>query len=141
MSAISGIRDRGGWVSAVIVDTLNATLHGEENSAAVIQEYVRAIAPICGELGAAFVVTHHIRKQGKEPIRDLDDMNEASRGSTALQAAVRMVLGFGHATDDPRAGTSVVESMSVSVRVDLGGFRVMNSKNRDRPATARITIT
>src|SRR3546814_20268580 len=39
MSAISGIRVRGGWVSAVIVDTLNATLHGEENSAAVIQEY------------------------------------------------------------------------------------------------------
>src|SRR3546814_2140765 len=36
MSAISGIRDRGGWVSAVIVDTLNATLHGEENSAAEI---------------------------------------------------------------------------------------------------------
>src|SRR3546814_19647300 len=102
MSAISGIRDRGGWVSAVIVDTLNATLHGEENSAAVIQEYVRAIAPICGELGAAFVVTHHIRKQGKEPIRDLDDMKEAIRGSTALPAAVRMVLGFWHATDYAR---------------------------------------
>src|SRR3546814_11515198 len=79
MSAIAGIRDRGGWVSAVIVDTLNATLHGEENSAAVIQEYVRAIAPICGELGAAFVVTHHIRKQGKEPIRDLDDMRSEER--------------------------------------------------------------
>src|SRR3546814_14501453 len=79
MSAISGIRDRGGWVSAVIVDTLNATLHGEENSAAVIQEYVRAIAPICGELGAAFVVTHHIRKPGKEPIRDLDAMSSEER--------------------------------------------------------------
>src|SRR3546814_15400180 len=82
MSAISGIRDRGGWVSAVIVDTLNATLHGEENSAAVIQEYVRAIAPICGELGAAFVVTHHIRKQGKEPIRSEERRVGKECGST-----------------------------------------------------------
>src|SRR3546814_20793929 len=101
MSAISGIRDRGGWVSAVIVDTLNATLHGEENSAAVIQEYVRAIAPICGELGAAFVVTHHIRKQGKEPIRDMDDIDRKS----------------------------VVRGKRESVRVTLGGSRIIQRED------------
>src|SRR3546814_17239952 len=65
MSAISGIRDRGGWVSAVIVDPPNATLHGEDNRAAVIQEYVRAIAPISGELGADFVGQPHIRTQAR----------------------------------------------------------------------------
>src|SRR3546814_12410444 len=39
MSALSGIRDRGGWVSAAIVYTLNETQHGDENRAAVTHKY------------------------------------------------------------------------------------------------------
>ncbi|API60558.1 hypothetical protein BSL82_15745 [Tardibacter chloracetimidivorans] len=97
--AMHGIHQRGGRVSAVIIDTLNATLHGEENSAVVIGEYVRAVAPICGELKAALVVTHHVRKAGDEPIRDVDEMRAAIRGSTALPNAMRMVMGFWAAHD------------------------------------------
>ncbi|CAB4120985.1 AAA domain containing protein [uncultured Caudovirales phage] len=98
-AAIKGIEERGGWVSAVMMDTLNSTLHGEENSASVIGEYVRAVAPVCGDLKAALLVSHHIRKVGDQPIRDLDDMKAAIRGSTALPNAMRVVIGFWHAHD------------------------------------------
>lgn len=91
--AIRDVVARGGRISAVIIDTLNSTLHGEENSAQVIGEYVRAVAPVCGELGAALVVTHHVRKAGQEPIKTLEDMREAIRGSTALPNAMRLVIG------------------------------------------------
>lgn len=92
--AIRGIKDQGGFVSAIIIDTLNSTLHGEENSAVIIGEYIRAVAPICGELNAALVITHHVRKKDKEPITTLEDMREAIRGSTALPNAMRLVIGF-----------------------------------------------
>lgn len=98
-AAMRGIEESGGKVTAVIIDTLNSTLHGEENSAMVIGEYVRAVAPICGELKAALVVTHHVRKAGDEPIKDVDDMRAAIRGSTALPNAMRLVIGFWHAHD------------------------------------------
>ena len=97
--AMQGVVDRGGRVSAVIIDTLNATLHGEENSAQVIGEYIRAVAPVCGDLGAALIVTHHVRKPGAEPIKTLDDMREAIRGSTALPNAMRLVIGVWAAHD------------------------------------------
>lgn len=86
----------------VVVDTLNSVMHGEENSATVINEFVRAASVICGELKSALIVTHHIRKQGDEPIRNADDMAAAVRGSSALPAAFRLVLGIWHATDYER---------------------------------------
>lgn len=97
--AMRGVVERGGKISAVIIDTLNATLHGEENSAQVIGEYIRAVAPVCGDLGAALIVTHHVRKPGSEPIKTLDDMREAIRGSTALPNAMRLVIGVWAAHD------------------------------------------
>lgn len=101
--AMQQVQEAGGHITAVIVDTLNSTLHGEENSAAIINEYVQAVSPVCGYLGAAFIVTHHIRKTGKEkPIRDAEDMKEAVRGSSALPAAMRLVMGFWHASDFTR---------------------------------------
>lgn len=98
-TAIKGITAKGGEVGAIGMDTLNSTLHGEENSAAIIGEYVRAVAPVCGDLKAALIVTHHVRKPGNEPIRDLDDMRAAIRGSTALPNAMRLVIGIFHAHD------------------------------------------
>lgn len=92
-SAIRGIRDRGGHISAIIIDTLNATLHGDENSALVISEYLRVLAPIVGDLRAAVLVTHHVRKPGAEPIKEPSDMLAAVRGSGALTNGMRMVLG------------------------------------------------
>ena len=100
--AMRGVVDAGGRVSAVIIDTLNSTLHGEENSAMVIGEYIRAVAPICGELKAALIVTHHVRKAGAEPIRTIEDMRDAIRGSTALPNAMRLVIGVWAAHDYER---------------------------------------
>lgn len=97
--ALKGVEERGGSVGLIAIDTLNSTLHGEENSAAIISEYIRAIAPICGDLKAALLVSHHIRKVGDVPIRDLDDMRNAIRGSTALVNGMRVVIGLYHAPD------------------------------------------
>jgi hypothetical protein len=90
----------------VVIDTLNSTLHGEENSATVINEYMRELQPVCGEMKAALVVTHHIRKPVNTgrggvplPIKTPDEMFAAIRGSSALPAAVRAVLGIWHADD------------------------------------------
>tara|TARA_R110002073_G_scaffold114720_2_gene252056 strand:- start:506 stop:2839 length:2334 start_codon:yes stop_codon:yes gene_type:complete len=82
----------------VIIDTLNATMHGEENSATVIQEYFREAGKICGDLGSALLVTHHIRKS-EHAIETLEEMSSAVRGSSALPAAVRMVIGVWEAPD------------------------------------------
>lgn len=81
----------------VVVDTLNTTLHGEENSATVVNEYAKLLAPVCGKLGAALIVTHHIRKQdAKFPIKTAEDMMNSVRGSSALPAAFRAVFGMWH---------------------------------------------
>lgn len=98
-AALREIAMQPGGLSAVVVDTLNATLHGDENAPNVIAEYFREVGQVCGDLGAALVVTHHTRKAGKEPVRYLEDMKEAVRGSSALGGAVRAVLGIWHATD------------------------------------------
>jgi len=86
-------------ISAVIIDTLNSTLHGEEISALVIQEYFRELYPVCSKFGASVIITHHIRKQGKNKMVGIEDMREAVRGSTALGASVRAMLGMWHAHD------------------------------------------
>lgn len=99
MDALRDIKDKHG-LAMVVIDTLNTTLHGEENSATVVNEYVKLIQPICGELGAALVVTHHIRKQDSQtPIITIDDMISSVRGSSALPAAFRAVLGIWHCHD------------------------------------------
>lgn len=103
-------RTWGGWLEQlrkvedlrlVVIDTLNTTLHGEENSATIINEYVQAAAAIvCGELGAALVVTHHVRKPGANvKIWTAEDMRNSIRGSTALVGAFRATLGIWHAPD------------------------------------------
>jgi hypothetical protein len=85
----------------VVIDTLNTSLHGEENSATIINEYVQAAsAYVCGKFGAALVVTHHLRKPGNNVrIYTADDMKNSIRGSTALTGAFRVVLGIWHAPD------------------------------------------
>jgi hypothetical protein len=91
----------------VVVDTLNSTLHGEENSATVINEFVRVASQVCGELGAALMLTHHIRKQGDEPIKSVDDMKASIRGSSALPSAFRSVIGIWHCPDYDRRLTGL----------------------------------
>lgn len=94
------VRENVKDLKLVVIDTLNTTLHGEENSATTVNEYMRLLHPICGELGAALVVTHHVRKGDSQfPIKTSDDMFAAIRGSSALPAAFRAVLGIWHCHD------------------------------------------
>ena len=86
----------------VVIDTLNSVLHGEENSATVINEFIRVASQVGGELGAALIVIHHIRKQGDEPIRNAEQMASAVRGSSALLGAFRGAIGVWHASDYDR---------------------------------------
>ena len=100
MSAIMEIRAEVGKVTAVIIDTLAATLHGEDISSQVVTEYYTEASRVCGEAGAALIVTHHIRKQkAGEPIRNADEFKESIRGSGAVQFSSRVVLGLWHAHD------------------------------------------
>ena len=99
-------------LALVVIDTLNSTLHGEENSATVTNEFVRAASQICGELGSALILTHHIRKQNDEPIRNGEQMLANIRGSSALPSAFRAVLGIWHCSDYERR----LSSMSMQPR-------------------------
>ena len=86
----------------VVIDTLNSVLHGEENSATVINEFIRVASQVGGELGAALIVIHHIKKQGDEPIRNAEQMASQVRGSSALLGAFRGAIGVWHAADYDR---------------------------------------
>jgi hypothetical protein len=94
---------RGRRIRCVIIDTLNSTLHGEESSAEVIAQYMRALAPITADLGAALIITHHVRKmQGDRKVADGDAMLEAIRGSAAIKDNVRVAIGIWRAPDYKR---------------------------------------
>ena len=84
-----------------MLDTLNSTLHGEENAAIIINEFVRELTKVRGATGEmpTILVSHHVRKQGDEPIRNGEDMLASIRGSSALPAAFRAVIGMWHCSD------------------------------------------
>jgi len=83
----------------VVIDTANSVMHGEENSATVINEFVQALTVVCGGLGAAVLVLHHVRKTGQEPIRTPEDMLNAIRGSGAISASFRVAIGVWHESE------------------------------------------
>lgn len=93
------IVEDGGRVMMVMIDTLAATLHGEENRSNVITEYYTQLAVAASRLQrAATVVSHHIRKGNKaQPIKDKEDMKAAVRGSSAIMGSSRVVWGLWHA--------------------------------------------
>ena len=137
-------RELVGWLGElpnlrlVVVDTLNTTMHGEENSATVVNEYARTLAPICGELGAALMVTHHIRKQdSKFPIVDADDMFNAVRGSSALPAAFRAVLGLWHSVQWGK----VLPAMGMEPRPKrLWNLAVLKANNPEMVEGTRVLL-
>jgi hypothetical protein len=94
------------------VDTLAATLHGEENSALVLQQWVTALNAIQRALpDVATLGTHHVRKQGTKdaPILSATDMRNAIRGSNALLGAVRLVMGIWQPHDAKDTLTAIGE--------------------------------
>lgn len=93
-------------IAMVAIDTLNSVTHGDENSAVVIGEMMREAGKVCGELKAALVMNHHIRKSN-EPIRSLEEMKESIRGSSAIPSHFRINLGMWRATDWERRCKSI----------------------------------
>jgi hypothetical protein len=85
----------------VAIDTLNSVSHGDENSNIVISEMMREAHRVCGELGAALVINHHIRKSN-EPLRSLSDLRNAIRGASAIPSYFRINFGMFSASDYER---------------------------------------
>lgn len=84
----------------VAIDTLNSVSHGDENSAVVIGEMMREAHRVCGELHAALIINHHLRKANdSEPIRSLEDLKTNIRGSTAIPSYFRINFGMFRASD------------------------------------------
>ena len=96
------------------IDTFNAVSHGDENNALAVAEMMREAGRVCGELKAALLITHHIRKPGNEPIRTLKDMKNSIRGSSAIPSYFRINIGFWHAPDYERR----MKGMSLIPKVD-----------------------
>lgn len=119
----------------VVMDTLNSVMHGEENSATVINEFIRVASQVCGELGSALIITHHVRKPGDEPIRNTEDMKAAVRGSSALPAAFRSVIGIWHASDYERRMTAMKLSPKRGMLWKLAIIKANNPEMLDSELT------
>ena len=85
----------------VAIDTLNSVSHGDENSNVVIAEMMREAHRVCGEMGAALLINHHIRKSN-EPLRSLEELRSAIRGASAIPSYFRINFGMFHASDYER---------------------------------------
>lgn len=90
LEAVNALHESGKRVALVVIDTLNAVLHGDENSAQVASEFISAVSPVTAQIGAALMVTHHARKGSG----DGDMTGDMVRGSNALTNAMRNVLGI-----------------------------------------------
>lgn len=99
MYCLSQIKD----LKLVVMDTLNSVSHGDENSAMAIAEMMRQAHRICGELGAAIIFNHHVRKiDPNMAIRNLKDLGNAIRGSSAIPSYFRICMGIFHCSDFDR---------------------------------------
>lgn len=85
-----------------IVDTLNSVMHGDENAAVVANEFIREVNALAHPMNIPVVASHHVRKAGDEPIRSVEDMKEAVRGSSALISGFRAGIGIWACADQDR---------------------------------------
>jgi hypothetical protein len=85
-----------------IVDTLNSVMHGDENAAVVANEFIREVNALAHPMNIPVVASHHVRKAGDEPIRNVEDMKEAVRGSSALISGFRAGIGIWACADQDR---------------------------------------
>ena len=74
--------ERFGSIDLMIVDTVNRSLEGDENSAKDMTSFVRNITNFINEIGAAVLVVHHPSKSG----------HGGARGHSALHGAVDVGL-------------------------------------------------
>jgi len=100
VSALYGLIERGHRIEGIGIDTMNATIHGDENSAEVIAQYMRGLAPVTGAIGAFVMLSHHVRKlKDDKPVDGPEKMLEAIRGSAAIKDNVRVAIGLWQAPD------------------------------------------
>lgn len=82
-------------LAIVCIDTFNSVSHGDENSALAIAQMMREAHRVCGELNAALIINHHVRKAGRDQqIESLDDLSNAIRGSSAISSYFRINFGM-----------------------------------------------
>lgn len=88
-------------LALVVWDTFSTMLHGSEADSTTVNQMMRQANKVCGELGAASLFLHHVRKNGRadQPIMSPGDMRDAVRGSTAIMGAMRVVMGMWRAHD------------------------------------------
>lgn len=94
MGELAEIQRKHGQLVAVMVDTFSSTMHGNENDSTTVNEYMRQASRVCGEFGAAFLLSHHTRKAGKDPIKTAQDMADSVRGSSASLGHTRAATGL-----------------------------------------------
>ena len=84
-------------VKLIVIDTLRASLDGEENSSTDIATYLRAINEISVISGASILILHHI---GKGEVSDYTNIYKIARGSSALPASVDYAFGLKMVSDE-----------------------------------------
>jgi hypothetical protein len=109
-------------LKAVIIDTFNATMHGDENSSQTIAEMMREANRVTGQLGAALIYTHHVRKANGEPIRSLEDLRDGIRGSTAILSSFRVNFGMYRPPDYRRRLEAMKEPSDNPTRLWIFGI-------------------
>ena len=86
-------------LALVIMDTFSTMLHGPEVDSVIVNEMMRQANRLTGETGAAMLWLHHVRKPSEDPVRNVEDMKNAVRGSTAILGAMRLCFGMWRAGD------------------------------------------
>jgi hypothetical protein len=86
--------------SAVVLDTLNRSFHGSENSEEAMREYVSAAEVIRDTFGCVVIIVHHPGHEGARP-----------RGSSALRPATDFQISLCRDKDDKDTIVAEVERM------------------------------
>lgn len=119
-------------VGLLVVDTLARVLSGDENSAADVGRFLRAIELIIAETGAAILLLHHHRKAGATD-------GDRVRGSSAIRAAADVVAEISR-RDGPYRVVRVIEARSRAegdwAAFRLGAIAVPGSEDGDDAAIA-----
>jgi hypothetical protein len=82
VEAVKEHASRFGQIDLIVIDTLNRSLDGDENSARDMSNFVRGLTHLINELGTAVMVVHHPSKSGIG----------GARGHSALNGAVDVGL-------------------------------------------------
>jgi hypothetical protein len=86
--------------SGVVLDTLNRSFHGSENSEEAMREYVEAAEVIRDTFGCVVIIVHHPGHEGARP-----------RGSSALRPATDFQISLCRDKDDKDIIVAEVERM------------------------------